>query len=313
MNNITNYRPDMPQSNAAVPMENINQGSVAIEASRAVAEAQGKLILAKQYPRDENAAYNKMIMACSRMGLAQKAFYSYPRGGETVSGPTIRLAEVLARCWGNVEYGIKELSQDNGKSEMQAYAWDLETNTMSVQNFTNPHAKEVKGKIRNLTSLRDIYENNANMGGRRLRSRILAIMPADFVEAAVEECRRTLAGQNSEPIQDRVRKMIVAFSKFGVTEAMIEKRLKHKLDAMSPEELTDYIGIFNSMREKQTTVSDWFEYEEKSDIAAAIDSNAIAQTINKPDKNKTTESEPAPEPTAAADAPFNEADFDGLL
>lgn len=62
----------------------------------------------------------------------------------------------------------EELSQDNGKSEMQAYAWDLETNTMSVQNFTNPHAKEVRGKIKTLTSLRDIYENNANMAGRRL-------------------------------------------------------------------------------------------------------------------------------------------------
>lgn len=313
MNNITNYRPDMPQSNAAVPMENINQGSVAIEASRAVAEAQGKLILAKQYPRDENSAYSKMIMACSRIGLAQKAFYSYPRGGETVSGPTIRLAEVLARCWGNVEYGIKELSQDNGKSEMQAYAWDLETNTMSVQNFTNPHAKEVKGKIKNLTSLRDIYENNANMGGRRLRSRILAIMPADFVEAAVEECRRTLAGQNSEPVQDRVRKMLVAFSKFGVTEAMIEKRLKHKLEAMSPEELTDYIGIFNSLKEKQTTVSDWFEYEEKSDLATAIASSAITQKPDKSGESKAEQPQSETVPEAVPDIPFDESDFKGLL
>jgi hypothetical protein len=127
MNNITKYAPDLPQNNTAAPMENVNQGSVAIEASRAVAEAQGKLVMAKRFPRDENQAFMKMVQACSRPGLAAKAFYSYPRGGETVSGPTIRLAEVLARCWGNVEYGIKELSQDGGKSEMQAYAWDLET------------------------------------------------------------------------------------------------------------------------------------------------------------------------------------------
>lgn len=275
MNNITTYNPEMPQNNAAVPMANINQGSVAIEASRAVAEAQGKLILAKQFPRDEVKAYNQMIAACSRMGLAQKAFYSYPRGGETVSGPTIRLAEVLARCWGNVEFGIKELSQDSGKSEMQAYAWDLETNTISVQNFTNPHAKEVKGKIKTLTSLRDIYENNANMGGRRLRARILAVLPTDFVEAAIEECRKTLAGKNSEPIQDRVKKMVVAFSKFGVTDKMLEKRLKHGLDAVSLDELADLTGVFNSLKEKHTTVSDWFEYEEKSDLAAVIDNKTV--------------------------------------
>ena len=31
---------------------NINQGTVAVESNRAIAEAQGKLIMAKQFPRD---------------------------------------------------------------------------------------------------------------------------------------------------------------------------------------------------------------------------------------------------------------------
>ena len=136
----------------------INQGTVAIEASRAIAEAQGKLVIAKRFPRDEVQAYNRVAQACQRKGIAEKAFYSYNRGGGTVSGPTIRFAEELARCWGNIDYGIKELSQDDGKSEMQAYAWDLETNAQSVQNFTNPHIREVGGKAKILTSQRDIYE-----------------------------------------------------------------------------------------------------------------------------------------------------------
>lgn len=262
--------PDIPQNNG-MPLDNINQGTVAIEASRAVAEAQGKLVIAKRFPRDEYQAFADMKKACRRMGLAQKAFYSYPRGGETVSGPTIRLAEELARCWRNIEYGIKELSQDNGKSEMQAFAWDLETNTMSVQNFTNPHAKEVKGKIKTLTSLRDIYENNANMAGRRLRARILAVLPADFVEEAVAECRKTLAGKNDVPISDRVKNMVVAFEKIGVTQGMIEKRLGRKLGTMNSDDLTDYIGIYNSLKEKNTKISDWFEYEKISDLSAEID------------------------------------------
>jgi hypothetical protein len=50
--------------------------------------------------------------------MAETAFYSYPRGGQTVSGASIRFAEELARCWGNIEYGIKELSRDKDKSEM---------------------------------------------------------------------------------------------------------------------------------------------------------------------------------------------------
>ena len=155
----------------------INQGTIAIEASRAIAEAQGKLVIAKRFPRDEVQSYAKAMEACQRPTMAAKAFYSFPRGGQTVEGPTIRFAEELARCWGNIDYGIKELSQDDGKSEMQAYAWDLETNAQSVQNFTNPHQREQGKKMVTLTSQRDIYENNANMATRRLRSRILAILP----------------------------------------------------------------------------------------------------------------------------------------
>ena len=256
------HQSDSAMSNGVIAhLENINQGTVAIETSRAIAEAQGKLIIAKRFPRDEVQAYNRVAQACQRKGIAEKAFYSYNRGGGVVSGPTIRFAEELARCWGNIDYGIKELSQDEGKSEMQAYAWDLETNAQSVQNFTNPHIREVGGKSKLLTSQRDIYEINANMGARRLRSRILAILPTDLVDMAVSECKKTLAGNNDEPLIDRVKKMIVAFGKIGVTQEQIETRLKRKVDTMTVDDFTDYIGIYNAIKQGESKIADWFEAE----------------------------------------------------
>lgn len=265
--------PNMPNMNSGVmaQLDNINQGTVAIEASRAIAEAQGKLVIAKRFPRDEVQAYNRVAQACQRKGIAEKAFYSYNRGGGTVSGPTIRFAEELARCWGNIDYGIKELSQDEGKSEMQAYAWDLETNAQSVQNFTNPHIREVGGKAKILTSQRDIYEINANMGARRLRSRILAILPTDLVDMAINECKKTLAGNNDEPLIDRVKKMIVAFGKIGVTQEQIEKRLGRKVDTMTIDDFTDYIGIYNAIKQGESKIAEWFEAEKvASDLTDAL-------------------------------------------
>ena len=255
--------PNMPaMSNNMMPQFNdINQGTVAIEASRAIAEAQGKLVIAKRFPRNEVAAYAKAMEACQRPSMAAKAFYSFPRGGQTVEGPTIRFAEELARCWGNIDYGIKELSQDDGKSEMQAYAWDLETNAQSVQNFTNPHQREQGKKMVTLTSQRDIYENNANMATRRLRSRILAILPSWFVEDAIEECKKTLAGQNDLPLVDRVKKMVVQFAKFGVTQEQIERRLKRKIDTMTAEDFVEYVGIYNAIKGGDSKIADWFEAE----------------------------------------------------
>ena len=265
--------PNMPNMNNGVmaQLNNINQGTVAIEASRAIAEAQGKLVIAKRFPRDEVQAYNRVAQACQRKGIAEKAFYSYNRGGGTVSGPTIRFAEELARCWGNIDYGIKELSQDEGKSEMQAYAWDLETNAQSVQNFTNPHIREANGKAKILTSQRDIYEINANMGARRLRSRILAILPTDLVDMAIAECKKTLAGNNDEPLIDRVKKMIVAFGKIGVTQEQIEKRLGRKVDTMTVDDFTDYIGIYNAIKQGESKIAEWFEAEKvASDLTDAL-------------------------------------------
>ena len=257
-NEVMTYQGSVPNQ----PMgrfDNINQGTVAVESSRAIAEAQGKLIMAKRFPRNYVESYHKAIEACQRKGFAEKAFFSYPRAGQTVTGVTIRFAEELARVYGNLDYGIKEMSHEEGKSEMQAYCWDLETNTISSQNFTVEHIMETRQGNRKLTSQRDIYERTANDGARRLRSRILAILPPDLVEDCINECKRTLAGNNSIPLIDRVKQMVTGFSKFGVTKEMIEKRLGHTVETVTANELVEYQGIYNGLKQKETTVSDWFE------------------------------------------------------
>lgn len=264
------YTPSFP--NVGANFENINQGTVAVESSRAIAEAQGKLVIAKRFPRDEVQAYAKAIQACQRPKMASTAFYSYPRGGQTVSGASIRFAEELARCWGNIDYGIKELSRDGGKSEMSAYAWDMETNTISIQNFTNPHQRESGGRMVKLTSDRDIYEINANMAARRLRARILAVLPNWFVDDCIAECKKTLAGNNESPLIDRVRKLVVSFEKYAVTKEMIEKRLGHTIETTTQDEYIELVGIGNSLKDKQSTVADWFEQpKQRSELTSALD------------------------------------------
>ncbi|BBP82424.1 MULTISPECIES: hypothetical protein [Pseudomonadaceae] len=267
---MTDINPFAPRGMA----EHVNQGTVNIEQSRAVTEAQGKLILAKKFPRDEALAYSKIMSSCSRPSLAASGEYAYPRGGQTVSGPSIRLAEELARCWGNIEYGIRELSRQQGNSEMEAYAWDLETNTYSSQKFTVRHLRDKKGGAQVLTEERDIYELTANMGGRRLRSRLLAILPPDLVEAAVNQCRKTLAGDTSLPLADRVRALVDAFSQQGVTEKHLRAYLNKSLDEILPEEIATLRGVYNSIKNGQAAVGDFFSIKstdgESADLNRAL-------------------------------------------
>lgn len=260
--------------------EHINAGTVSIESSRAVAEAQGKLLIAKRFPRNQAEAYLNAMNACKRPSLAEKALYSYPRAGQTISGPSIRLAEELARCWGNIDFGIKELSQKDGESEMQAYCWDTETNTISSQTFVVKHIRDTKNGQKHLTDQRDIYENNANMAGRRLRSRILAVLPPDLVEDAVRECKKTLAGKNDIPIEDRVKKMVVAFQKFGIKPETIEKRLGRSIDTMTADDLSEFIGIYNSLKDGNSGVGDWFDLKANGDRAKDLTNAIMGGTDN---------------------------------
>lgn len=48
-------------------------------ASREAQEVQVAMIAAKKFPRDEVAAYNRILQDCQRTSLAEKAMYEYPR------------------------------------------------------------------------------------------------------------------------------------------------------------------------------------------------------------------------------------------
>lgn len=270
----------------------ISAGAVAIEQERAIAEAQGKLVIAKKFPRNQADAYQRVMEACSRPGLAEEAMYSFPRAGQTVTGPSIRLAEELARCWGNIDYGLRELSRRSGESEMEAYAWDLETNTMTSQKFTVKHIRDTRGGRVDLTDERDIYEIGANMGARRLRARLLAILPPDLVDAAVQRCRETLAGRADRPMTDRVRDLVNAFATLGIRAELIEKRVGKKLDDILPDELVDLRTIYKSIKDGVAKPSEYFGQQQQAAEPESAGRPSALKTIV--GRNKPAATEPNP-------------------
>ena len=228
--------------------------------SRQAQEVQAAMVIAKKFPRDEVDSFNRILRSCQRRSLAESAMYEYPRGGTKVTGPSIRLAEAMAQNWGNLDFGITELEQRNGESQVMAYAWDLETNTRQVKIFSVPHMRSTKKGNVPLTDPRDIYEMVANQGARRLRSCILGIIPGDVVDAAVAECQKTLTTGNTEPLIDRVRKGIKMFEdKFSVTQEMIEKYIGCKSEAFSENDMLRLNNVYRSLKDGMAKREDFFE------------------------------------------------------
>ena len=253
MNNIENEFQMQQQGNPTGVMANTT-------ASREMEEVKGQIFMAKQFPRNQFETEKRILDSCKRLSLAQTAVYSYPRGKQMVTGPSIRLAEVLAQNWGNISFGIKELEQKNGESIAMAYAWDVETNSRQEKVFTVPHLRYTKKGTTVLNDPRDIYELVANNGARRLRACILGVIPGDIVEKAVDECNKTVSGSNKTPLKDRLNRAFNAFKEdYDITQEMIEERFGYNVSVFSEKNFIDLTNIFNSLKDGMSKPDDWFE------------------------------------------------------
>jgi hypothetical protein len=276
-----------------------NVGAIAIESARAVAEAEGQLVLAKKFPRSNAASIAEFVESCHSADFAAVAFYAVPNRG---SGPSIRFAEEAARCYGNFEYGHRELSRNDKKSEVEVYAWDKQNNNRSIRQITVNHVLDTKNGPRTLTDQTDIDNKIANVASKQMRGRILALLPKHLVAIGIAEVKRTLAGGAEKPIAERLGLMSSAFSRFGVTGAMLEKHLGHSVDNTTIDELADLTGIFNAIKDG-AKASEYFKADEietvsgpKAAIAAAIAKNAAAT----PAATAAAAETPAASATAAA-------------
>ncbi|WP_055477655.1 hypothetical protein [Sphaerimonospora mesophila] len=293
MNQIDRVAPRLPAPTR------IGQAT-AVEQSRAVAEVHAAIVVAQQCPRDIQAARAAMQDSCAQKFLAERAFYRYNRAGKNITGPTVHLARELARCFGNVQYGVSEMRRDDeyGQSEMQAWAWDVERNTRSSLNFIVPHARDTSDGATALTSARDIYENNANAGARRLREVIFAILPPWFVEEAKELCNKTLAGGGEgKTLPQVITDVIEGYAGIGVSPDQLEQKLGRSKDEWNGYDVAQLRVIWRSIRRREVTIEEEFPQP-----------RVTVEEITKPQKPAAEGTEKVSEPEEGSEPEPSESD-----
>jgi hypothetical protein len=247
--------------------------------SRELAEMQTKYLMAEKFPRDVVANTDKILNAFTRPALAEKSQYQFSRGGSDIVGPSIRAAEAIAQQWGNMEFGFRELSRAIGEdsvpySEVEAFASDLEARNRRPLQFIVRHWRDTKKGGYKLTDERDIYELIANQAQRRVRACIIAMIPGDVIDAAMQQAEVTLR-TNADTSPETIAKMVEAFSPFGVTKEHIEKRIQRRLDAIQPAQVVMLKRIYASLRDDMSAPADWFDI----DVAADGDAGGKVTTL----------------------------------
>lgn len=234
-----------------------SQGT-AIEQTRAAAEVAAAVSVARNFPRSPSAASEAMRELCSRLAVAQKAFYEVPNRG---AGMSVHIARELARIWGNLDYGVRELGRNDGDgvSEMQVWAWDVEQNVRSTRSFIQPHAKSLTGgRRKDLTDLNDIYLNNQNTGARAVRECIFTVLPGWFLADAEAMLRQTLENGDGKPIAQRQTDTAAAFAKIGVTQKRLEERLGKPLTRWESSDIASLYRVYSSIAQDGIPAAEFF-------------------------------------------------------
>lgn len=265
-------------SNNELAMRNGENNSIGkVEESRAIAEMQAKMLLAKKFPRDDQMVLDKILKECGREKLAEDAIYSFSRGDSEVKGASIRLAETIARHWGNFLSGVTELEQKDGESTVKSFAWDLESNFADEKIFTVSHIRNTKKGSYKLTDSRDIYEKVANDGARRKRACMLAVIPGWVVDEAIEACQKTLEAKISpNDIEATKTKLLEAFKVFAdwIDEKCIADKIGKDFDKLNAKDIVKLRNLYNAIKDGFVKVDEAFG---KAVVEISIDEKDLAK------------------------------------
>lgn len=262
--------------------------------TREQTEIQSAIISAKRFPRNEHAAFSKSVKSFTRLSMADAATYNFPRGGKSIEGPSIDCARELARCWGNIRYGLRIVAQTDDRVHIRGYALDLETNSYveAEDEFSKLIQRKVDSPQGRITKWvqpdeRDLRELINRRGAIVVRNCILQILPPDLVDDVVATAKQTLKKQANQELntnrEDVVKRLVVAFDRIGVSVEMLEGYMKHKLDVINDDEVVNLKQVLQTIREGHSKREDYFTTPEAH---GAPETQSVTESIKAKLKSK---------------------------
>lgn len=246
-------------------MENVEMAEEMVVTEVSVYEAQDKAMIdmqiatAKKYPRNvQRAINNSMAIITLDVATAQTCNYSVPRGGKSISGPSVHLAKILAQNWGNMRIEAKVVATDERHVTSQAVAFDLETN-LAIKVEVK---RSIMGKFGRFND--DMITMTGNAGNSiALRNAVLAVIPKGIVDKCYNTAKQMITGDVSDKTKlIAKRKQVVDGLKdtYGVTEKEILVAIgKAAIDHIEADDLIVLIGIGQAIKDGDTTVEDAFK------------------------------------------------------
>lgn len=247
-------------------------------AAQAKAAIEARYVMALQRPRDWDAVRLRVLKDCSRPSFAETAWYRRPVGKKKnertgkwedsfAEGFSIRFAEAAMRAMGNLFPETMTVFDDTRKRIVRVLVTDLEDNiTYSVdvmveKTVERSTLKEGQTPLsQRINSYgKPVFLIEANEGeltvkqealvSKAMRKCGLRLLPGDIQDEAktkIFEVRNNEAARDPDAAR---RKLIEAFSWYGVTPEMLAGYVGHPVATLAPAEIVELQNIYMAVKD----------------------------------------------------------------
>ena len=249
------------QFNEPVQKEEIRVMSAEIFEADTRANIDIQVNTAKKYPRNlRNALENILYLATQDKDTAENCFYAIKRDGKMIRGASVRLAEIISNCYGNLRASARVIANDGKLLTAQGICWDLENNVA--------YSIEVKRKITNKegkTFSEDMQVVTANAAcSIAIRNAIFKCVPLAITSKVQDKIKQVVMGEEKD-FETIRRNAVEYFVKQGITLKNILNLFEKKsLDELTRDDVFDLRGIATAIKEGDTTLEQAFAVAPKA-------------------------------------------------
>ena len=223
--------------------------------AQTTAEVDMQIKTAKTYPRDlKQFQVDAMDIVSSNEATAGEMFYVLPRGGKKIEGPSVRLAEVVVSCYGNLRVQTRITSIDDKFVTAESICMDLEKN-VAISHQVKRRITDRNGKRYN----DDMIVTTSNAAcAIAYREAVFKVVPRHNVNRLYDEARQVAIG-NVKTLASKRQAMIVHFSKMGVSVEQICRTVGvASEEEIKLEELAQLKGLATSIKNDEINIDTVF-------------------------------------------------------
>lgn len=241
---------------------------------------------AKMYPRDLKSVLNEIeTIASMDEETAISCFYTLRRGnGSPTIGVSIRMAEIIASCWGNISVAGRIVADDGKMITAQGVCIDFQSN--------NRQSVEVKRRVTDKYGKRfsdDMVTVTCNAAiAIAKRNAIMSVIPRALTKKIVENVKQVSLGQAMD-MDTKKTNCLAYYSKLGVSKEMICFYLGINSEAdLTVEHINELRALIEELKNGGVNVNDLFiqPFKDKDKVAVKENASDILKESVAPTKGK---------------------------